>query len=122
MPLSAAPNPVAEGPTGEGDGDPVVGAVERRDDPADADGGHGRGGRFRCAGGHHGQRRLDDRVGHGAPNQDTDTGDETFTVPLDSRLPLSVAPGAPSQVRVTITDDDGGTGRIPAPRHHPTRA
>ena len=48
--------------TGEGDGDPVLGAVEPRDDPGDADGRHGRGGRFRCAGGHHDQRRLDDRA------------------------------------------------------------
>ena len=29
-------------------------------------------------------------------NQDTDTGDETFTVALDSHLPLSVAAGTPS--------------------------
>ena len=41
-------------------------------------------------------------------NHDDDTDDETFTVALGN-LPASVRAGSPSSVRVTISDDDGGT-------------
>ena len=62
--LSAAPNPVDEGLAGDGDGDAVADAVAGRDDPADADGRHGGGGRPRDAGGDHHPLRRDQRQGH----------------------------------------------------------
>ena len=53
------------GQLGDGDGAAVDGAVEQRDDPADADVGHGRAGRLRLAGEHHHQRGSDIGDGHG---------------------------------------------------------
>jgi hypothetical protein len=45
-------------------------------------------------------------------NQDSDEDDETFTVSLGS-LPSSVTAGTPNSVRITISDDDGGTAPTP---------